>query len=353
VISTFLHLLKMEGLQLLRTSEAFTFILLPSVLFTPVVLGVAALILALMPVDHIAVPPEPVGFEVTDLLRASFDVVETDDPEAALARGQVDAAIVSWSLVDPPDPVWLRAKVAGENPNANSRLKDALRKAANKVLDRQIVAAGDNGPRVRVVATIETVETEPGDDDHRPLWVLLYLFGSSCGFILLPTRTAEERQRGLLETIAVAPTPIGIVFLARLVVVTAFCGIVSSLPLVSCWITGILIPWIANFTLLDAIETLAWLLVSNAVIMLIGLVAGSSRTALYNASYGWMFCFAVAATSIALESRFPAFSFVGHSTVLSQLGRIGVLAVLTASVLGAMHAFARHERALPSSMGAE
>jgi len=353
VILTVLQLLKMESLQLLRTSEAFTFILLPAVLFTPIVLGIATLSIALFPNAHIAVPPEPVGFEVNDLLRASFEVVETDDPEAALARGQVDAAIVSWSLVDPPDPVWLRAKVIGEDADTNSRLRRELRKAANERLDTQIVAAGDNGPRVRVVAEIEIVETPTSDEDHRPLWLLVYLLGTSSGFILLPTRTADERQRGLLETLAVAPTPIAVVFLARLVVVTAFCGLVSLLPFVSIWIIGIPIPWMAHMQLIDATETLAWLLLTNAVIMLIGLVAGSSRTALYNASYGWMFSFAVMAATLGFESRFPALGFVNHNTLTAQLGRIGVLAVLTASVLGAMHAFARHERSLPSSMGAE
>jgi len=342
-------LFKIECLQLLRTSEAYTFVLLPAVLFTPMVIGVFVLIVALVDRTVVAVPAEPIEIQLVEPLEDVFDIVEAEDPAAEVRAGRADAAVVTWKVLDPPEPVWLDVEIVASSKVTANRLRIEIRSVVADALDAKIIAAGGVPELTSSFARVQA--SEPMSADLRALsWIFLLFLATINGYFLIPARIADERARGLLEVLAATRTPLAAVLGMRVFVATAFCTLAAILPFIGLWILGLAELLDMDFRLLDFQEALAFLLLVNSCTMAIGLLASSTRTALYNASYAWVFGPLLLLTSQATSGPLK---FAGDTSIASQLGRTAVFLLLAGAVLGGMHLLARHERVLPASGGAE
>lgn len=236
-LRAFLALARMESLQLLRTSETWTFFLLPACLTVPLL--VVALSFALSVIDRrerVAVPvdtPPELPIE-EELAGEGLRAVWLEDPAAALDRGEVDAAILAWEDTDRPRPSsdeadeavhwrWM-AEVAGA-PELEGRVTDAVEAAGNRALESWVAQAGGEIDRDLWLATSKTLSAdgsrrnraEPGALE---LGYAVHVLGF-VSFFVIALGTASERVEGVAETLAVSAVPPWVPLAVRLLVPTA------------------------------------------------------------------------------------------------------------------------------------
>lgn len=273
MIRAFLAALRFEGVTLLRTRETHTFGLIPGLVGFPVLVFATVGIVLLRPEPVVAVPP---GFS----LAAGDGLVarEVADPLAAFAAGEVDLAIASAEGAD--DGTW-RVEARWRDEAGRAALATAVNRGARERLDERVVAAGGAvGHHRKVARTGAGSRSEPAPDLARPLAMIFTVAAVYLSCYLVPVRGASERAGGVLEALAVTPTPPWVVGAARLLVVTAFGLSVPSLAGLSMLVmVGPTLPVPPPASL---VEVAATTLFANAVFLAIGATADSSRHA-----FGW------------------------------------------------------------------
>ena len=104
-------LLRLELLRLLRAREVTHFLILPALLFVPIILAIAIGVITLRDSrQSVALPrdtPPELALEAT-LELYSLRVVWSDDPEGAFRRGEVAASVLYWQLGSAA-PYWVSA----------------------------------------------------------------------------------------------------------------------------------------------------------------------------------------------------------------------------------------------------
>jgi hypothetical protein len=302
VIRAWLAVVRFEAVTLLRMRETYTFGLVPGLVGFPLlVVGMVGVIL-LKPTPTVAVPfdaPLPLSKRVTE--RA------VSDPEGAFARGEVDLAVLS--ATEAPDGSWT-VQARWRDDAGRERLASALDEGVLAAFDRRVVAAGGAVAGSRKVARLDRASAaspRPAEDLGRP-FALLYTFAAvylSC--YLVPVRVASERAAGVLEALAVCPTPLWVVGSARLVVVAALGLTVPALAASSLvLIAGPIAPAPTAGTVAEVVATT---LLVDALFLAIGAAAGSARTALGWASSALLVC--LGGATVALTAPLPWLPILG------------------------------------------
>jgi hypothetical protein len=271
-VSPLLVALRHEGLTLLRTREAWTMAVLPAALFAPVTLLLISLTLSFDASPRLGVPADhPLELE-------GFVTVPLADPGAAWAWGEVDAAIVAWELHESPE-LRLQADALWRTDADRLQLDQGLDAWLDEQLADRLRAAGAD-PEARAIAHLRRA---PPFDPTFMMWSYLLLFASSISCLTLPTRTAAERDDGVIEALATTGTPPWVLLGARAAVSALF-----TLTVVSAAATPfvLLLREELGLTLraVDLAEALAALLLWGTACVGIGLRAGSGRAALTLAS---------------------------------------------------------------------
>ena len=290
-------LLRMEWLQTLRTRAIWTYFLIPCGLFLPLCvaagLGVASVVatpaVVALPLDT----PEALPIEEA-LERRDLATLWTEDPAAALASGEVDAAVLYWQvgegLRDADDDFdfaahwhW-RAMVAGD-PDLDEEIDEAAEWAGNRVLEGWVVVAGGDPDRDLWLADVETVRAEStslADSFGREslLGYLVFVLGF-LSYFMIAMGTASDRAEGVPETLAATAAPAWPALLARLLVPTAIELLGGSLLVGSMLM---MMPDAAPTTaelLGGGLRLVCALLAVNSVYLAVGLWAKSGKDA-YN-----------------------------------------------------------------------
>lgn len=353
-MKTFLVVLRLEALSLLRTREVYTFGILPAVFLVPVGLGLGLGIASFFPgSDVLAIPVEdPDGIALTERL-GRFDLLRTDDPRGALEAGLADVAVVGWGASG-EEGAWVHARVLASAEGDEARLQTALSRHVAQQLDQRIVEAGGAGRRDRVPAVVLTPRELgfPLDLDLRQLLVISYTFVTaylSC--FLIPVRTAAERLSGVLEAMATTATPVGVVYTARALVSTVLFLVLGGIAPASVWL--LVGPELQmDVRPLDLVEAGATLLLLSGLFLGCGLVANSVRTALYVASYLILGALPLLGVSLFLElPQVPLLGFAREGWLGWQLLRIAGTVALTVGCLVGVSWLASGDRVLPRGQG--
>lgn len=354
MIQVFWIALRTEIMSLLRMQETYTFGLLPALLVVPVGLGITVIGLSFFGDDTLAIPLEdPPGVDLQEVLEDDFDVLRVENPREAYESGKADAAVLTWSLRDPPVDAWLDAEVLAEE-DGHGEVRYALKKAMRAELDGRIEDAGGVGEEVRIVAKVRTGESSDLDFDQRQAFWLWYVFMASyLGCFMIPVRTAAERLSGALESLAVTATPVVVLYTARLLVGTVFFLGLVMLPMFTLFLMGG--DQIGgDVRALDIVEAAATVLLANGLYLVCGLTANSVRMALYYGSYMILFISPVFAVPVMYDyPQIPFLGFAEDGGVGWQLLRIAGTLLATAGSLRVVHLLAQGERVLPPGEGDE
>jgi hypothetical protein len=337
-------LLRHELLTLLRTRETYTFGVLPAVGLIPASLVVTLLVLSFRDFDVLAVPADlavPVALVPED----GWEVREVDDPMAAFEAGEASAALLSVA----PDGQALAAEVVVRTESHADALRELLTEAAEDRFDDAVRQAGGDPQVDREVATVFVADDNPFEPGPTAAAGFLF-FAGYLGCFLFPVRTHSERSHGVLESYAATATPVVWLYAARVLVGTVLVATIVLLPaLMSVLIVDLTVPVPDP---LDAVEVGLALLFFDTLHVIAGLVATSTRVALYLSSYlvlGSALLFAPPSLGHGIDAA-PLLGLVADD---QQLVRLTGSVVLLGLAFLFLDRFARRERVLPPGEGDE
>lgn len=299
LLRVWLIVLRAESLRLLRTREIYTYLLLPALLAVPVGLAGAALARTLTE----AAPRVAVGADVPPELEIAAELesrkilaISVADPEAALAAGEVDAALVRWVAGDGvgaalgPGPVrwrW-RADLLGGDVTLQDELRAAVEDAGDQALDGWVRIAGGDPARDLWVAEVRALPVKQVDLEGRIGRFLVAYSVFVLGLVGVMTVvgfTAAERAEGVLESLTCTAAPAWIWLVVRVLLVTALQGLAATALLSSVSLVAlsaeVVLPWPSWF----ALRLVVALFTTNMLFLLLGVVAPSVRLALGAGSY--------------------------------------------------------------------
>ncbi len=205
--------------RLLRTDEVWRYLLLPALLGLPALLMTSVLALSLAgSVGTIAVPTRlPPTLDLRRHLEAADLVVRaSDDPRAALERGEVDAAVVAvtddvgvaGAAPEASAPRW-HLQVVAADPHVQGAIETAALAAGDELLADLVALAGGDPSRDLDVAEIDLIELpEPLPVDPVRGLVAYAIFGlGGAAFFFLSLPAVADRRDGVTEALRALPVP--------------------------------------------------------------------------------------------------------------------------------------------------
>ncbi|NOY25193.1 MAG: hypothetical protein GXP62_04915, partial [Oligoflexia bacterium] len=235
---TILTLLRMELLRLSRTSQTYTYVILPALLMLPTAVFVGLVVISLESTRTVAMPDPladdlPLAGSWSDALRdaledAGLRVVDTPDPDAAWQAGEVDAAILSARAGDGLDRSHPQLELASQDaieltieavdPDLQDRVSDAVHAAGQTVLAEWVIAAGGEPQRDLVVAqtTLLDFPHPPPFSRQRAAWAYVVFVLGMVGFFFCSLTGVADRNEGVTETLLAAPVRAASLITARL-----------------------------------------------------------------------------------------------------------------------------------------
>jgi hypothetical protein len=237
-VRVLLWLVRLELLRLVRTREVITFLLLPALLFVPLVAGGAIGAQSLLKRPKRVALPEvalPVALE-SALEDQALEVVRVADPEAALAAGEVDLAVVGWlegeglgerRQVESASRWRWRFLAVAADDKLEEALEEAAKDAGDGALRDWVAAAGADPDEVIQFASVTTLKPpgEPGADQELLTGVggltLVLTVIAALSQYLVPVVHVSDRLAGVAESLAITPAGPGRLITARLLAFTA------------------------------------------------------------------------------------------------------------------------------------
>ena len=297
-------MLRLELLRLARTREVTTFMMLPALLFVPVIvaitLGLGTLrderSLVALPLDTPAELALEAALEAQELT-ASWSL----DPEAAFRSGEVQAAVLYWErgegvgMARPRYEVaqrwrWRATAVAGDS-RLKGRLEAAIKDAGDELLRDWIAAGGDDPGALLDFAELnllpieadKTADPIPFIDGPGGLGIVLLMVAVLSQY-LVPVIHVSDRLAGVAESLAVTPAGRGELLVARLLAFTlvemlAAALVVGNLHLLLSALPGRSLP-----SLVAVPAVLSGALFINAAFLMVSLPSNNVQQAVSRAS---------------------------------------------------------------------
>lgn len=223
-------LLGLELRRLARTSQVYSYILLPALLLLPTGVFAGVVALSLRSPPSVAVPAAlPAELPLAHALeRQGLAVVPTADPQAAWLAGEVDAAVVAvvrgeglagaHPRLERADPAAWTVRFLAVDAALEGKVEEAVERAGDEVLADLVVLAGGDPERDMWLAGIETLPLPeaPPFSIQRALWAYLVFVVSLVGFFLLALAGVADRNEGITESLLAAPVRARDLLLARL-----------------------------------------------------------------------------------------------------------------------------------------
>jgi hypothetical protein len=273
-------------------------------------------------------------------------VVRVAEPEVALAAGEVDAAVIGWTLGEEP---WLDLVAVAARFTPIGPIEQALEARATDALAAQV----PGGSAALLVARVPEVRGPVAPMgmppvQRRVMWSSLALVVVVLGMLTLPARTVAERIDGTLEALAVTRAGAVPVYVVRVLGATALFSGFVAFPMA---LMGALVPFGGLLAPTPAIwiELALTVLLANTVLLLVGLVSGSVRGALNWAGMGPMLLLPALTAPLHADLPWvPLVGFLAPGSVAATSFRIAATGALIALAFGAAAWLARGPRALPS-----
>ncbi len=296
LVRAFVRLVQLELLRLARTDEVHTYLLIPALLGLPLLMSMTQLVATGLVLEAtVAIPSDlPAALDLPRHLSDRYlNFVVSDDPRGAFERGEVDAAIVSWSEGSAPGspphaeaPALYTLDLLADTTNAVHRVRLATNTAGKEVVGDLVALGGGDPVEALFPATVRLPREDllPVDAETFGLGFGAFTLGLVAMMFLALPQVADRRE-GVTEALRALPVPMAVVLGARVVaawVVQMLGGSIAALNVYAfAWLAMEGTPLAAwHFVALGAVS-----LASTASYLLVGCVSDNARTANINASY--------------------------------------------------------------------
>jgi len=350
-----LVLLRLELLRLARTREVTTFLMLPALLFVPIIVAITLGLTTLRDDRSVVALPldSPAELDL-DAALADNDLTPlwTADPAGAFRDGEAMAAVLQWESgegIGGARPRFERARrwrwratAVAWNQRTTGRLEAAITSAGDEAL-RDWVAAGGHDPEALLDFAIINSLPAQSEDAPDPIpfidgpggLAIVLLMVAVLSQYLVPVIHVSDRLAGVAESLAVTPAGRGSLLVARLLAFTlvemlAAALVVGNLHLLLSALPGRSLPSLAS-----APAVVCGALFINAAFLAVSLPCNNVQQAVSRASILLVVLGALAGVGAQLAQ--PALPFAGlfsaeddGSLLLASLSCLLGAALLTA-----------------------